>query len=923
MTGVLGRTVTARSNWQTADRFVLRLAGMPIQTAQSLRFPRLTSWADEVLATEAQLSESSSTLSDALHEHIRGNADDARRGPLVNLRRQVFNNRLPRDVAAVRDLLADAPAELVEAMDRWLAARSALESLQVSGTDVSADETERLRAVLRRAAAHPRFRHGLLLASATLDTYLDSYLLASGPLNKRARRVEHSLLEYLYKISCKTSPFSTFTGVSISRLGDASEALLVGKVDDQWAGFARVNVAVLGRLISTITSNPAILPGLSAQLTPGWSMDLDRVRFVRRTVTKGDDDATVSFDTVRDSLFFLQRNGTLRQLLEILDSTGGMPVAELVERLEGLSGDDSERCTTYVQTLIGVGLIWLEDLQIDVHADDPLEAFSRTLRGLHRDWADAVAEPLEQVSAQLAQYPGHDLAGRRAVVRGLRELLLKAFAAVGETGGTLPQTLLFEDARAADGEVPASRHAWQDKIAEPLQRVSDVLPAFDLSIPGRLTLKAFFLARYGRGGRCDDVLRFLHEFTEDIYDEYNRVSSRKPTYDPAGLFTGHENWLAEPSVDALNNGRLQFGAGIRALWQETDPYAEQLELGEGFLEEVARTLQPVSGTVRPQGFFLQLGGTEAAPEVVLNRAMSGLSFAFSRFTHCFRDRPEGVLADQVREANREVLDSGAVLAEIVGGVVNSNLNIHGRLTDYQIVCPAEVSSFPVDNQLELQDLYVCHDVVSDRLVLRSRRLDREIVPVYLGYLMPTALPEIARTLLLFSPMGMAMLDIWGGIPDGPSIDGVTYRPRVRHRNVVLSRRSWAVSSSALPVREPGESDAAWFLRWRRWQQHHQLPDQVFVTVPSGKDENEAPAEEGEGGGWTMRSKPSYVDFTSLFSVTVLDSHVRKNPGRIQFEEMKPAEDELYVRSSEGSHVCEMAVELTRITIFSEETDSER
>jgi hypothetical protein len=167
---------------------------------------------------------------------------------------------------------------------------------------------------------------------------------------------------------------------------------------------------------------------------------------------------------------------------------------------------------------------------------------------------------------------------------------------------------------------------------------------------------------------------------------------------------------------------------------------------------------------------------------------------------------------------------------------------------------------------------------------------------------------------------MAMLDIWGGVPDGPATDGVTYRPRVRHRNVVLSRRSWAVSSSALPAREPGESDAAWFLRWRRWQQHHQLPDQVFVTVPSGKDEDEAPAEEAEGGGWTMRSKPSYVDFTSLFSVTVLDSHVRKNPGRIQFEEMKPAEDELYVRSSEGSHVCELAVELTRITTYSEAKD---
>lgn len=907
-------TPAGTARWHPTDRFVLRLTGLPIETARDLRFPSTTRWADEVLDGEASLTHRAVGLSDRLHDHIRTYAGSPHRSALIGLRRHIFNNRLPRDPESVATMLADCPPDLAGDVADWLSDRQAHEVRIGCGAAIAGAETEERRGVLRRAATDRRFREGLLLASASLDTYLDRYLETGVPLTKRGRRVERSLLEYLYRTACKTSPFSTFTGVAIGRLDDDADNLLVGTVDDHWRSHVRVNVAVLSRLITATIDNPTILARLSAQLTPGWSMDLERVRFVRRTVTRGDDDAAVSFDTVRDSLFFLQRNGTLREILAILELTGRMPFVELIQRLDELTGDGPERCTQYLRMLVRVGLLWIPDLQIDVHAADPLDAFIASLRAVDQDWADAVAAHLATVADLLRVYPRADLAGRRQIVGALRGPLLAAFAELGDTDTTLPKTLVFEDARAAETVVTTARDRWRSAIAVPLQRVSDILPTFDITAPQRLTLKAFFLARYGRGGQCEDVLRFIHEFGEDIFDEYTRVSGRKPTYDEAGVFTGHENWLGEPGLAALNTARTRFGAAMRELWSAREGGSPEISVPESLIDEVSDLLAPVGGAVRPQGYFLQLGGSEAEPEIVVNRAMSGMSFAFSRFTHCFDDLPgDGAvgLAEQVRSAARDVLPEGAVLAELVGGLVNSNLNIHGRLTDYQLVCPAESSSFPLDDQITLDDLVIVHDPDGDRLLLHSRRLGREVVPVYLGYLIPTALPQIARTLLLFSPMGMSMLDLWGGVAEGPARDGVTTRPRVRYRNVVLSRQTWSAPAGDLPARAPGQDDAEWFLSWRRWQRRHGVPDQAFVTVPNEPDEG---ADGEQPTGMVRRSKPSYVDFTSVFALTVLDSHLRRTAGRVQFEEMRPTEEELYVRSTAGTHVCELAVEMTRVTI---------
>ncbi|HET9383472.1 MAG TPA: lantibiotic dehydratase [Streptomyces sp.] len=902
--------MTTTTDWQPGRRFLLRVAGLPIETVRDLRCHATARWADDTLAAEAGLAARGGDLSDALHTLVpaadRAFPDDdgAARRLLLALRRDVFNNRLPARPGATLDLVTALDPAVAERAKRWLEDRRELDRLLGLGPALLDRELADSRAVLRGLLDEDRLRHGLLLASPTLEGRLEPYtrLEAGRTPDKRLRKVERSVLSYLYRTVCKTSPFSTFTGVALGTFGpgDAPEI----RVREQWRGRVRLNVVVLTRFAEQILASPALRADLPVRLASGWGRDEHRVRYVRRWVTTGDDDAAVTFDAVKDRLFFLRRSGTLDRIVALLGERD-LRYGQVVDRLRAEYGEaDADLSETYVSALLELGMIRVPSLDTDVHAADPLDSFRGALRCLDRPWAAGLAAALGEAAALIEDYPAADTAGRGKLLRALRACLGEAQRLLGAENPSLPQTLLYEDADAGD-DVSCGLGAWTGADGGALRSVERVLPAFDLTLPQRVTFKGFFLARYGRGGRCDDLLGLVHDFHEDFFDQYLSFTSRRRPFDERGEYVPEENWLGLAELRALDRGRRTFVDRMRARW-ETYGGDGDLVLDEGHLDDVADALEGLRAPFTPQSHHVQVTHEDGEPLMVLNRSYGGLSFPFSRFTHVWDDTARGPgLSDRLREDAGRLTPPGAVLAELTGGPVTSNLNLHGRLTGHQIVCPGEASSVPEDCRIHLDDLHLRHDEEQDRLVLWSGRLDREVIPVYLGYLVPLALPEIPRTLLLLSPTSMAPLDVWAGVPHGPAHEGVTRRPRVRHGNLVLARRAWSTTAASLPAPAAGTGEADTFLAWRRWRRTHGLPARVFATVSSGP----------RGG---AGAKPQYVDFDSPLSLAALTALVKSPEDRIELREMLPAENGLHVRSERGSHVAELSVETFTATRRPEE-----
>lgn len=877
--------------------YLLRVAGLPVESVRALRCPESRRWADEILAAAEESAAEGRAVGDLLHGLVGGCADERVRRALLALRREVFNGRLPRDGDAALALVDGVDPAVGRALAAWLTGRKAIEARRAEGADVLAAETAEARSALVRLAGDERLRGGLLLASPSLDAQLDAYvkkMTEAGPghrPDKKHRKIERSLMSYLYRTACKTSPFATFTGVALGEFGEGDG--LRATLDDPWTSHVRLNVAVIGRLAEAVAADPARRADLPLTPASGWGRDDDRVRYVRRWVTAGDDDTAVTFDAVKDRLFFLRRSGTLERLLSVFEERGPLRYGELAAWLAADRGAGAEEAERYLEALLGIGMVQIPCLRTEVHDTDPLSAFRAALRAVGRAWADRLADRLAGAAACLERYPAAGPAERRQLVTGLRAELYDVQQELGIEWPRVPRTVLYEDAAAPLAAGPGiGADAWRELAEGPLGSVERLLPAFDLTLPQRITFKGFFTARYGRGGRCEDLLKLVHDFHEDFFDQYLSFTRTRTAFNPAGEYVPEENWLGLPQLKSLDAARRSFVERMRELYADGGETAEELVVDDAFVDGIAAELADVAPHFAPMSHHVQLADRPSGdPLVVLNRSYGGISFPYSRFTHCFDGAAERLLA-----GNAGRVPEGAVLAEVTGGPVTSNLNLHGRLTEYEIVCPGESGTLEPEYRLDLADLYIEHDETEDRLVLRSARLGREVVPVYLGYLVPLALPELPRTLLLLSPTSMAPLNVWGGVPEGAPESGVTRRPRVSHRGVVLARRSWSADAAALPLRTGEATDAEWFLGWHRFRRAHGLPGRVFATVSDS------------GARGATGAKPQYLDFDSPLSLAAFESLLVTEEARVVLREALPDEDGLHTASARGRHVAELAVE---------------
>jgi len=925
-----------------APLFISRTAGLPLSTVDPLRSPRTAAWASAVLRLERELAELAEPVKDVLEAAIGGNPDRRARRDLIQARRDVHNLRAPsRPEGVLSHLQGSTPGggvttpEDAALVAEWLQLTGTLAGLRGNGEAAVADDQREALAHLQHLAGLDTLRRGIQVASPDLDAAVNRFL-AGKLTGKRARRVERSLAQYVYRTAAKTSPFSTFTTVSLGRVANdvaaplgADPVTLAPLGADPVAlaplaatpglarSHARINVAVLPRIAEQIAADPELREEVPLSLVSGVELDPARLRYVRRHRIRGEQDATVSLDTMSEHLFYLTASDFLAAVVDHLGQVGTATPRELRPAVVAKLDHEVEAADVdhLIDILLRLDLLVFPDLQVNIHAADPLTDFCAALRTLGLPWARTVAAHLEAATALARDFTVAGLEGRAHVLADLRSTLGRALAAVGAQESTLPRQLLYEDT-AVEHDVIADRSAWEGSFGADLDRVASILPVFDVLQPQRYLLRGFFTVRFGNGGECADLPRLVHDFHQDIFDEYLKA---RPEQDAELGIPRLPNWLQMPEIDALNDARAHLVRGMRAAYAALPAEATELVLADELFEEVADLLPPPVEEIDPRSFFVQLAARDGDdPLLVLNRTYTGLTLMFSRFAHCLdgdgvpdaSGRPS--LAGQLCDHLVAVQPEGAVFAEMTGGIDTTNLNLHPAVTPYELVCPGDRSFRPASEQIDVTELLVRHDPVLDSLYLYSPRLRRRVIPVYLGYLLPLALPDIHRVLLLFSLGAMAQLDMWTGTDEPLGDRVVGSHPRLRHGNVVLVRTTWKTDPARVPRRDDHPDEAQWFLAWQRWRLAAGLPEHVFATLsavdgePGGDDE---PVKDADGGQALTTNKPQYIDFSSRHCLMILDEMVAAGAARLVFNEMLPGPDELWFDGPDGAHVTEQTVEM--------------
>jgi hypothetical protein len=333
-----------------------------------------------------------------------------------------------------------------------------------------------------------------------------------------------------------------------------------------------------------------------------------------------------------------------------------------------------------------------------------------------------------------------------------------------------------------------------------------------------LMLCQAYILRHGIGGVCEDVGGFLSHLL-GLGGFVNGL--RRAASPPA--------WLNSPIRNAAEN-EAQACIHCPADW---------------FFDLPARA------SCCDLALFFSLG----AKELVLNSVQSGRGKYLSRFLHQGNPQHARALRDL-----RTSLATEDPLPVALPADLDINFQIHPPLCAYAFdLGQAEVDGV---QKLPLSDFTLRFDERARCLELRSRRLDRVVEPIQLGFLRDMNLPDSLLLLRALSPrLRDETLSERVAVHDTLDIMCLAsgrmpppFRPRLTVGRVVLERARWIIRSGDIPRPTPGEENSAHLDRLLTWLMKTGLPRQCTVH----------PLALGAG-----RVIPQFLDWASPYGPPVL------------------------------------------------------
>ena len=341
-----------------------------------------------------------------------------------------------------------------------------------------------------------------------------------------------------------------------------------------------------------------------------------------------------------------------------------------------------------------------------------------------------------------------------------------------------------------------------------------------------------------------------------------------PASDETTTWDARQNILLRKLSEALQSGAREVVLEPRDL--ERMESKNPSPLPDAF--EVMTTVTADSETALAQGDFRVVwGGAYGPPGARL----------LGRFCHA--DETLHRLVEQHLRAE-ESLHLDAVFAEIVHLPEGRIGNVLARpvLRDYEIPYLG-FSSAPAEQQILATDLMV--SVQDERIVLRSRRLGREVIPrLTNAHNYSWGSLGVYRFLCALQTQGVAggLTWDWGALQSAP------FLPRVTTGRLVLSLAQWRVSKDEIK-RLSEQRGAVLFQAMQAWRAERRLPRWVALADA----DNVLP-----------------VDLDNVLSVETL-VHLIKGRAGATLTEMFPTYDELCAQGAEGGFAHEVVVPFVR------------
>lgn len=780
-------------------------------------------------AAEADCARLQEAACDELYT-LGGQVGNRERGPLLKLRRSIFNNR-PVDALP-------PSTESLPAVVAWYAAHQRAELARTALEHGHASFLQQERRVLAEMLGNENLRQALALNSPAVLDAVNRYRRAAGDPSARDRKSERGIVQHLTRALVRVSPLSRFTAVGYATWSEeAGTPTLDSHEMSRRQGTSRVR-----------TDRPLLVNAISGIVTPPAGPEGGQVpEQVRRNPTLRNTERGVKFHHWTDGHRRSVEAALTYELRLLLALTAMGPVSTelLAQTLQAVSELTAEQAGSLIASAFAAQFL-LPAAAYDEQLDDPFQLARQQLAG-HPEAQALVAA----VQADLAVMQAGSVSDRTAAIARIKNSEL----ALNRLTSCPARIQVNEDAMLPVAQV--SRQGYEQALAD-LTSVTAFHRLYDRHHTIRALLLRAFLDRYGRGASVNLML-CADELTAAVYERESRLQ----------IATAAELGPQDGSLHELLALRVGLNAALADRISDADPNSD-LRLDPAWLAEAASRLPEPFGGPSSYGVLVQpVGG-----RLVLNGCYNGHGLIGTRFLHADAEDPAGAAA-AIRLRQRIERLYGAPGLRLVEdhGLHEANINHHLPVLEQQ--CRPD----------EWLTLRLHHDIATDRLLILDAD-DTEVLVFSLGMRWLELQPNALRIAVWLHDTGRVTVDpisrVHARLADWePGAGPTVVYPRVVAGDVVLQRRRWYPGADFPAV--DGGDEARQLLDLTRWRALHDVPEEVVAKTHFGSPTTETtPADIATMLRGRRREKPQYLDLGSALMTRVLPKLMeRRSPGFLE------------------------------------------
>ncbi len=707
-----------------------------------------------------------------------------------------------------------------------------------------AGDSPALRARLAEIVDEPHVREALFIASPELEGSIPVW--QADPESTRGRKIERALVKYFARMSTRPTPFGLFAGTTTGTVGGATHLEL--KDLASYETHTRLDMDYLTSLAETLESDTAVRQSIKYKPNSSLYRAAGRIRYAESHTNPSDRSRSHRLVAVEETDYLIDTIERARD---------GATIDELAQPL-----CDEEVTIEEAREFIGELIdeqVLVGTLTPAVTGDEPGPRMADVLLSI--DPARTSGEVLRETIDRLKRIDSQPLGSPPSEYREIAAAL---------------------DALPAKVELP---RLFQTDMVKPAPGLS-VGPM----VVHELSKAVGILHRIAPSTEPASHKRFIQDFNDrygerempllDVLDEESGIgfeASTSPEAEASPLLEG----IDLPRGDQQE---LRFSDQSSYLLERV---GDVLAKGGRELVLESEDIDILAGKAPPPlpGGFAVMATIVAKDEAAVDRGEFELLYdgasgpaggnLLGRFCHA----DPALYAELAKHLDEEESqDPDAAFAEIVhlpeGRV--GNVLLRPLMRDFEIPYLGE-SGAPADSQIPVQDLLV--SVVNGRIVLRSKRLGKRIVPrLTCAHNFSYRSLGVYRFLCSLQHQAVTPGLSWQWGP----LQSMPFLPRVRFGKTVFTPARWNLSHRDIRALSSAKDG---FEEMKKIRSERNLPDWIVL----GDYDNELP-----------------VDLRNPLMVDALIQTIKQR-NRASLLEMFPSPEELVVSGPEGKFTHEIIV----------------